>query len=1152
MRRERLKTKLIAILRGSFVLFACCLCIILTGGSYAGALDEKPQYSKEEYEAQYDNAIGLAELLRTSPYMVHNKLYTAEQEVELRALVDSVCGSAGTDREKAENLLTCIFQKLEPGSCYGLNGWDTLCDGDSDMINNDGKTVGPKKAVNEQVYCYTFYDVCRLAGIPCFILEDDFTVASEEQYIAMVYIESASGTGEEWYFVDVAKEQLQLSSRKDVYEEWGTGFYPKSLVLDYDNMVFFRNAISLKRKMQSEGKDAPLLTYDSTMDTVKTYFSNGVLAAGEQYQMTTAYVGENGEAPSGWIETKQYSSGTEMTYRSYAVCGVFLRGRVTIEGKEYELKNDAGYLALIPYYDYQAVGSEPESQEHKDFVLAYKKELEDKAISYANAMMADKNYIWDDTYFESEEDEKLLKDAVNTALDWDYIESNAASETAFQTAGIPFKPLEEQEPGEMTDKAKAQAVLLYIKKEIRTVDHGANFVNSATVLKQGEGTCEGHSRLYRDMCVMAGVPCFQLHSSPGMWFGDSLYGDHAHNMIRVGDKWLFCDLMASGIIGMNDCYPIGFFEGYDTANRTEIRIDREAVRKDNYCKWAVVGGHTLDYFDFDSERKLGIYQRNWSGEPVVSGETDENGKYIIENGLHTVDVPEMNEDGLAEIVTRYAYYRQNLRTLQGKKIIDGKEYDFNTSVGKVMAKCHKLQEVSRRYVISKLTFLPLADQPYEEGGVRPVPEIYHGDKKLEYGTDFTITEYKHNNEITTYADASYKVEGIGTYMGEATRYFKVVQPDISQQEVTLSQTSIPWRPDPAYRKPQVVLNLSPQNYSVAYYDFDKIGKARVVVTGRGKCKGSVTIEYDITPGVWNTEEFIITDKNAKPLQSQKFQPNSSPAAQELRVCWRDEKGNMHILSEAFDYDISCSGAEQSGVVTVTATAKGKYEGILTCTYEIIQSGGSGGGGTGENTGGNEGSGTGGSGSGTGSSGGSTGGSGSGTGSSGGSAGSSGSGTGSSGGSTGGNSSAAGGSGNSTGGSGSGTQGSGNSTGGSGTGNGITGGGGENGTTGSSVTLDNGNDTITKLKLTTGKKAIKVNWSKMKKAKGYQIQISQYKNYKKAKTVNVKKSKKSYTFKKLKKKTKYYVRIRICKGTVGTGKNKKKVYGKWTGKSIRVP
>lgn len=1207
MRNDSLKTKLI-ILREGFVLLVCCLCI-LAGGSHASAVNEKPQYSQEEYEAQYDNAVGLAELLRTSPDMLHNKLYTAEQEVELQALVDSVCGSAGTDREKVGNILACIFQKLEPGKCYGLNGWDTLCDGESDMVDTAGKTVGPKKAVNEQVYCYTFYDVCRLAGIPCFILEDDFTNALEEQYIAMVYIESASGTGKEWHFVDVAEEQLLLSSRTDVYEELGTTFYPQSLVLDYDNMCYFRNSIFLKRVVRREGKDAPLLAYDSATNTVKAWFSfTGVLAAGEQYQMTTTYIGEDGEAPSGWMETKDYSSDSVTTYRSYAVCGVFLRGRVTIEGKEYELQREDGkdsFYSLIPYYDHQAVGSEPESEEHKAFVLAYKRELEDKAVSYANAMIADKNYIWDDTYFESEEDEKLLKDAVGTALDWDYITEDARGETAFQTAGIPFKPLAEQEPGEMTDKAKAQAVLLYIKKEIKTVDHGANFVNSATVLKQKEGTCEGHSRLYRDMCVMAGVPCFQLHSSPGMWLGDALYGDHAHNMIRVGDGWMFCDAMASGVIGKNECYPIGFFEGYDTANRTEIRIDREAVRKDNYCKWAVVGGHTLDYFEFDSEGKLGIYQRNWSGEPVVSSETDENGKYIIENGLHTVDVPEMNEDRSAEIVTRYAYYRQNLRTLQGKKIIDGKEYDFSTSVGKVSAKCHKLQEVSRRYVISKLTFQPLADQPYDPDGVCPVPEIYHGDKKLEYGKDFEIVEYKHNKELTTYADASYRIEGIGDYMGEATRYFKIVKADISEREVKLSKTSVSWSPDVESRKPKVDLGLTSQNYSVAYYDYDKIGTARVVITGKGNYQGSVTKEYDIKPGVWNAEEFMITDVNGKPLQSQKFDYKFSPVTVQARVSWQDEKGRTHILSESSDYELSYSSTEHPGTVTVTATAKGNYQGTLTCTYEIMpyflwedaieaeytqtvyngtvqkpavlingfvegkdyfisyekklndvyqevepkdageyrivvrvsedfairkenspeeeaskvcyisytiaDDGSSGSGG----------SGTGGGGSGTGSSGGS----GSGAGSSGTSTGGSGVGTGSS---TGGNNAGTGSSGGSS----------------AGTGGENIAGGGETGISDSSMTIDNTSSRIKKVKLTTKKKAIKMSWSKVKKAKGYQIQISPYKNFKKAKMVNVKNSKTSYTFKKLKKKTKYYIRIRVYMGTAGKGKNIKKVYGKW--------
>lgn len=1186
MRKDNLRTKLIVVLQKCFIMLLCCVCTVLGGGRCARALDEKPQPSEAEYGEQYDNAIGLADLLRTSPDMLYNKLYTAEQETELQALVDSVCGSAETDRKKVGNLLACIFQRLEPGSCYGLNGWDTLCDGETDMIDTAGKTVGPKKAVNEEVYCFTLYDVCRLAGVPCFILEDDFTNTLEDQYIAMVYIESVSGTGKEWHFVDVAAEgEPRLSSRADVYEDMGTTFYPQSLVLDYDNMWSFRNSIFLKKKAEYEGKDAPLLAYDSAANTVKTWFSStGVLAAGEQYQMTTAYIGENGEAPSGWMETKDYCSDSVMTYRSYAVCGVFLRGRITIEGKEYELQRAEGkdsFYSLIPYYDHQAVASEPESEEHKAFALAYKKELEEKAISYANAMMADKNYIWDDTYFESEEDEQLLKDAVNTALSWDYITEDERGETVFETADIPFKPLSEQEPGEMTDKAKAQAVLLYIKKEIKSVDHGANFVNSAAVLKQKEGTCEGHSRLYRDMCVMAGIPCFQLHSSLGMWLGDALYGDHASNMIRVGDDWLFCDPMNAGVIGKNNCYPLGVYEGYDTANSTEIRIDREAVRKDNYCKWALMGGRTLDYFDFDSEGNLGIYKRNWFGEPVVSSETDENGKYTRENGLHIVDVPELNEDGTAEIVTQYAYYSQNLRTLQGKKNIDGTEYTFDTDVKGVAAKCHKLQEVSRRYVISKLTFQPLADQPYEAGGACPIPEIYHGEKKLEYGKDFKITEYRHNNEITTYTDASYKVEGIGDYTGEATRYFKVVQADISEREVTLSQTSFTWRPDTQYYRPQVELGLTSQDISVAYYDFNKIGRARLVITGKGKYKGSITKEYDINPGVWDEERYIITDKNGKPLQSQKFAFNFSPVAAEARVYWQSETGEKYILSEALDYDISYSSTEHPGTVTVTAAAKGKYQGTLTCTYEImpyylqegsikaaytktvynglvqkpavtiegltegkdysisyernvngvyqeaepkeigeyrivvrvsediaimkegmseenasgicyiryiIQADGSEPGNGGSSTGEPENN-------------------------------------------------------NGTGGSSSGTGGFGNSNNTVITANG----GNKDGTAGGSETLNNGNGgnyTIKKLKLTAKKKAIRIDWSKVKKAKGYQIQISRYKSFKKAKTIHVKKSKKFYTIKKLKKKTKYYIRIRAYKGTAGTGKNKKKIYGKW--------
>ena len=88
------------------------------------------------------------------------------------------------------------------------------------------------------------------------------------------------------------------------------------------------------------------------------------------------------------------------------------------------------------------------------------------------------------------------------------------------------------------------------------------------------------------------------------------------------------------------------------------------------------------------------------------------------------------------------------------------------------------------------------------------------------------------------------------------------------------------------------------------------------------------------------------------------------------------------------------------------------------------------------------------------------------------------------------------------------------------------------------------------KLTKGKKNITVTWKKAdKKLKGYEIQLSTDKEFKEnVKSVSVNKIKTTNkTIKKLKSKTKYYVRIRVFrKGDAG------KVYSNWsTTKSIKV-
>lgn len=85
-----------------------------------------------------------------------------------------------------------------------------------------------------------------------------------------------------------------------------------------------------------------------------------------------------------------------------------------------------------------------------------------------------------------------------------------------------------------------------------------------------------------------------------------------------------------------------------------------------------------------------------------------------------------------------------------------------------------------------------------------------------------------------------------------------------------------------------------------------------------------------------------------------------------------------------------------------------------------------------------------------------------------------------------------------------------------------------------------------LKLTAGKKKLTLTWKKLVKASGYEIQISQKKNFKGAKKHNIKNSKKSLTIKNLKSGKIYYVRIRAFTKTGG-----KKVYGKWAAAKKKV-
>lgn len=78
-----------------------------------------------------------------------------------------------------------------------------------------------------------------------------------------------------------------------------------------------------------------------------------------------------------------------------------------------------------------------------------------------------------------------------------------------------------------------------------------------------------------------------------------------------------------------------------------------------------------------------------------------------------------------------------------------------------------------------------------------------------------------------------------------------------------------------------------------------------------------------------------------------------------------------------------------------------------------------------------------------------------------------------------------------------------------------------------------------------KKSVTLSWKKVVGAKGYWLQYATNKKFKKKKSKFVKKTK--YTVKKLKRKKKYYFRVRAYKLD-----GKKKVYGKWSGvKKVKI-
>ncbi len=130
--------------------------------------------------------------------------------------------------------------------------------------------------------------------------------------------------------------------------------------------------------------------------------------------------------------------------------------------------------------------------------------------------------------------------------------------------------------------------------------------------------------------------------------------------------------------------------------------------------------------------------------------------------------------------------------------------------------------------------------------IRPSVTVKNGKTVLKAGTDYTIS-YSNNTKVGT---ATLKVSGKGKYTGATSMTFRINVADISKAKVTGLSKKVysgkAYKPSPVVKLGGVTLKKG-TDYTISYKNNKAIGKASVVISGKGNYTGTVTKTFNIVP-----------------------------------------------------------------------------------------------------------------------------------------------------------------------------------------------------------------------------------------------------------------------------------------------------------------
>lgn len=198
-------------------------------------------------------------------------------------------------------------------------------------------------------------------------------------------------------------------------------------------------------------------------------------------------------------------------------------------------------------------------------------------------------------------------------------------------------------------------------------------------------------------------------------------------------------------------------------------------------------------------------------------------------------------------------------------------------------------------------------------------KVYTGDEitteivsDLVKETDYTVV-YKNNVDAGV---ASVEIYGCGNYQGNLEYNFDITPKSLDAKDFVVNTASVVFTGEEF--KPQVMSTMSEDCYEISYENNVNAGEGKVIITGKGNYKDTVTATFVIMPKTLTDEDFAV-DKTLREYTGKEYTPEVATN-----------------LVKDVDYTLTYLNNKNVGTATIVITGIGNYAGEVTKEFAIVK------------------------------------------------------------------------------------------------------------------------------------------------------------------------------------------------------------------------